>query len=67
MFSAASIRASASSPRAAAEPDFDAAAEDSDRPSRKSVEKESVDLTKQHAGAVGRKPAPKPWVDPWAD
>jgi hypothetical protein len=31
------------------------------QPSRKSVEKESVDLTKQ-----GAKPA-KPWVDPWAD
>jgi hypothetical protein len=65
MWTAASVRASAASARAAA--DANSEGDDGDRPSRKSLEKESVDLTKQGADSLARKSAAKPWVDPWAD
>jgi len=41
------------------------AAADERLPSRKSAEKESLDLTKH--GDNHEKPVSKPWVDPWAD
>jgi hypothetical protein len=61
LFATASVRASDRS--------SDEEAAGGDRPSRKSIEKESVDLTKEGAPSVerDRKPAARPWVDPWAD
>jgi hypothetical protein len=59
-FASGAVRAPAASMRAAFDVESGEASTD-ERPSRKSVEKEYFDLTKQ-----GARPA-KPWVDPWAD